>query len=174
MDKIANSSAGQKFMDKWKPIKQFFAELWDGVIGIFTSAMDKILGIVDGIKNIGSFVSNKASEVGKDISTFFGFGPDKTAKNTKTPDLTGKTAAVNVAPNIIKDRSAANEDEFSGQLFRGTIPQIVSPQERIARQIDEQRTTSSAEITITDETGRAEKTSGEFGKGVTLQRSGEF
>lgn len=53
-------------------------------------------------------------------------------------------------------------------------PQVVSPQERVARSIEEQRTTSTAEVTIRDETGRAEVTRGKLGAGLSLQSSGAF
>jgi hypothetical protein len=53
-------------------------------------------------------------------------------------------------------------------------PQIVSPQDRVARSINEQRTTSSAEVTIRDESGRAEVTGGNLGRGVFLTPSGGF
>lgn len=53
-------------------------------------------------------------------------------------------------------------------------PQVVSPQERVARSIEEQRTTSTAEVTIKDETGRAEVTGGKLGAGLSLQSSGAF
>lgn len=53
-------------------------------------------------------------------------------------------------------------------------PRIVSPQERTAKTIEERRTTSSAEVTIKDATGRAEVTRGRLGKGIVLQPSGAF
>lgn len=52
--------------------------------------------------------------------------------------------------------------------------QVVSPQERVASNIEEQRSTSSAEVTIRDETGRAELTDGKLGNGLALQSSGTF
>ena len=52
--------------------------------------------------------------------------------------------------------------------------QVVSPQERTARSIEEQRTTSTAEVTIRDETGRSEVTGGKLGPGLSLQPSGAF
>ena len=55
-----------------------------------------------------------------------------------------------------------------------TGPQIVSPQDRVARSIEEQRTTSTSEGTIKDETGRAEVTGGKMGAGLNLQSSGAF
>jgi len=53
-------------------------------------------------------------------------------------------------------------------------PQVVSPQERTARSIEEKRTTSTSEVTIKDETGRAQVTKGNFGPGLFLQPSGAF
>jgi hypothetical protein len=51
---------------------------------------------------------------------------------------------------------------------------IVSPAQRAARAAEEVRTTSSAEVTIRDETGRAEVTGGALGHGVALEASGAF
>lgn len=53
-------------------------------------------------------------------------------------------------------------------------PQIVSPQDRTARSIDEKRTSSTAEVTIRDESGRAEVTGGKLGPGLSLLNSGAF
>lgn len=53
-------------------------------------------------------------------------------------------------------------------------PNVVSPQERAARTIEENRTTSTSEVTIVDQTGRAEVTRGKLGNGLTLQPSGAF
>lgn len=55
-----------------------------------------------------------------------------------------------------------------------TGPQIVTPQERVARTIEESRKTSTSEVTIKDETGRAEVTGGSLGAGLQLQNSGAF
>lgn len=65
------------------------------------------------------------------------------------------------------------DDDEAANSARGNAS-IVSPQERTARQIDEQRTTSTAEVTLRDETGRAEVTGGSLGQGLTLQPSGAF
>lgn len=53
-------------------------------------------------------------------------------------------------------------------------PGVVSPQDRLARKIDEQRTTSTAEVTIKDETKRAQVTKGKMGNGIALEPSGAF
>jgi hypothetical protein len=49
---------------------------------------------------------------------------------------------------------------------------IVSPQDRVARSIEERSTTSTSEVTIKDETGRASVTRGRMGRGLTLQSAG--
>lgn len=67
---------------------------------------------------------------------------------------------------------------LSDQEYRGNQaapqPQVVSPQERTARLVEEHRTTERAEVTIRDETGRAAVTQGNLGGGLQLQASGEF
>lgn len=67
--------------------------------------------------------------------------------------------------------------ESVGRFFGGdniTPPSIVSPQERTARSIEESKTTSSAEVTIRDQTGRAEVTRGTLGRGLMMEPSGAF
>lgn len=66
------------------------------------------------------------------------------------------------------------DDEEEGQRSGSTGPQVVSPQERTARSIEETRTSSAAEVTIRDDTGRAEVTNGSLGMGLTLIPSGSF
>lgn len=63
---------------------------------------------------------------------------------------------------------------FGGEDSEASPQQMVSPQERVARSVEESRTTSTAEVTLKDETGRAEVTRGRMGGGVTLQRTGGF
>jgi len=61
-------------------------------------------------------------------------------------------------------------------LFGGGESEIVTPQERVAKTIDERRETSTAELTIRDETGKAEltKSNNVKGIGLTLAESGAF
>ena len=123
----------------WEPIKAFFKDLWAGVVNIFDSAIDKIMGVVDRVKGAASAIVDTISNIGGGVADFFGFGDDV---------------------------------QTSGGGSTG--PQVVSPQERVARSIEEQRTTSSAEVTIRDESGRAEVTGGSLGPGLSLQPSGAF
>lgn len=62
-----------------------------------------------------------------------------------------------------------------GQNDGATGPQIISPQERTARSIEENRSTETSEVTIrTDPGTSAEVTGGSLGKGLRLQSSGDF
>ena len=132
----------------WEPIKEFFADLWTEVVDIFDSAMNKIMSVVDRVKGAAADIVNTISNIGSGVGDFFGFGSDEA--ETGAPD--GSTGAGNAR----------------------TRPQIISPQERTARTIEESRTSSSAEVTIRDETGRAEVTGGSMGPGLSLQPSGAF
>lgn len=62
------------------------------------------------------------------------------------------------------------EDQVDGR----TGATMVTPQERIARSIEETRTTSSAEVTIKDESGRAEVTGGRLRDSINMVQSGGF
>lgn len=67
------------------------------------------------------------------------------------------------------------DDETDAASDGATGPQIVTPQERIARSIEEQRSTSAAEITLKAEPGTsAAVTGGGLGPLLSLQNSGEF
>jgi TP901 family phage tail tape measure protein len=88
---------------------------------------------------------------------------------------------------IIKSIGSGISDAFSavgslGAIFgmgddedkkaQAAVPQMVSPQDRVARSVQESRTTSTAEVTIRDETGRAEVTGGKLGGGLALEKTG--
>lgn len=66
-----------------------------------------------------------------------------------------------------------DDDTEAGKTNVGS--QIVSPQDRVARSIEEQRTTSTAEVTIrAGEGATAELTGGKLGNGLALENSGAF
>jgi TP901 family phage tail tape measure protein len=65
-------------------------------------------------------------------------------------------------------------DDEADQVDGRTGATMVTPQERVARSIEETRTTSSAEVTIKDESGRAAVTGGRLGDGINMIQSGGF
>ena len=66
------------------------------------------------------------------------------------------------------------DDDTQGASPAAASPQVLSPQERTARMIEENRSTSTAEVTIRDDTGRAEVTKGKLGQGLQLATTGAF
>jgi TP901 family phage tail tape measure protein len=127
----------------WSPIKTFFADLWDGVVDIFNSALDRVMAIIGKIMNV-------AATIGSTVS-----------------DITGG------AMDVVSDVTGSVSNFFTGdESTQGAQAQVVSPQERTARSIEEQRTTSTAEVVIKDDTGRAEIASGALGRGIQLQQTG--
>jgi TP901 family phage tail tape measure protein len=67
-----------------------------------------------------------------------------------------------------------SDSESERAQQKGTAAQMISPGERTAKSIEEKRSTSTSEVTIKDDTGRAEVTKGELGPMVKLQTSGGF
>ena len=125
---------------RWGVVKTFFTDMWDGIVGIFDSGIDRIMSVIDKIKAIISSIPS-IDDITGGISDFFGFGDD-------------------------------GDEEIVAAAT--PTPQVAGPPDRVARLMEESRTTSTAEVTIRDESGRAEVTAGTMGAGVTLQPTGGF
>lgn len=81
----------------------------------------------------------------------------------------GKIARIGAA---LGGPSALIAGELSSALAGPSAPAPVSPGERVARNIEERKETSTAEVTIKDETGRAEMTSSGSPAGISLKLQG--
>jgi len=126
-----------------------------GIINILMAANPIVLGIMAAVAAVALLsgaldpVIEILSDIGSGIADAF--------------------SAVSDLTNIFGDD---DEDEAAPGA---TGPQIVSPQERVARSIEEQRKTSTSEITLKTEPGTsAEVTGGSLGGGLNLQSSGAF
>lgn len=118
----------------WEPIKQFFIDMWDGIVSAFDAAGKKINAVMDKI-GVSKLVELRGKAQQK-IADLFGFG------STEAP--------------------------------AASPPAAISPQERVAKTIEDRRQTSTAEVTIKDETGRASITKGTLGPGLAMMPSGAF
>jgi TP901 family phage tail tape measure protein len=139
--KIGEIGESPLLMNAWDSVKTYFKDLWSDIGLIFDDSIDRIMAVVNRLKDVAATVSKTASSVGGAISGFFGFG---------------------------------NDDAEEQGTVAQAVPQVISPQDRVARSIEEQRTTSSAEVTIRDESGRAEVTGGNLGRSIFLTPSGGF
>lgn len=122
-------------------------------VALLSGALDPVLDV---IKNIGANIGKLFTGL-KDFGIALGFG-----------DENGPALPAFPGPQAEGGQGAAGTLDAAGTAG----PQVVSPADRVARSIEEQRTTSTAEVTIRDETGRAEVTGGKLGRGVKLQPTG--
>lgn len=135
-------------------------------LGIISGISDTISKVWENIVGaIGKFIDKGKDLGGEYVQKFkgvFGFGDEDPA-----PAAVRKVDEMDVA----EQRPSATA-RYGG----GRSGQMVTPQERIARTISDTNTSTStnAEVTIKDETGRAHKTGGGFGNNVRLVQSGAF
>jgi len=127
-------------------------DAWGGIKDFFADLWDGVTGIFDGalskITGITDKIKNAAGAVSDKIS--------------------------NIGGGVASFFGFGDDEEEQAAGGRGGSPQVVTPQERVARSVEEQRSTSTAELTIRDESGRAEVTRNFSGPGVTLVPSGGF
>lgn len=86
-----------------------------------------------------------------------------------TGELFDKAADLNPVGDIKSFFGFGDESQEAEQAQRG---QVVTPQERTARTIEESRTTNTAELLIRDETGRAEMRNTRPAPGISLNLAG--
>lgn len=154
----------------WDELKEAFLGLSGPVkeaIAVIMGPIDRVIGaaalIMDSWEPIKGFFSDLWSGV---VGIF-------DAAVAKIMGVVDKVKGVaSFIGDMVSSAGSSVSDFFS--FGESTGPQVASPQERVARSIDEQRTTQSAEVTIRDESGRAEVTGGTLGPGLTLQNSGAF
>ena len=153
---------------------------WAGIIDFFAAGWGKVFAAMDAVAawwaDIGAAFSAAMDwmkvgikEVGLMILDFL-LAPigQLLGLLAKLPGKMGALAQSGL--EFIQD-SKANLSSKEGE---GTGPSVVSPQARTARSIEERRSFSSAEVTIKDDTGRAEVTDGALGTGLVLLPSGAF
>lgn len=151
--------AAALIMENWEPIKDFFVNLWGGIASTFDAGLT-------GVKDF-------SAEAWDGIVGIFNAALEKMTAIVDA--VKGKATAIvdtisNIGGGVARFFGFGDDEEATTT----TSPQVVSPEERVARNIEEQRTTSAAEVTIRDETGRAEVTGGQLGPGLALQPSGAF
>lgn len=182
---------GTMLMEKWGIVRDFLAGIWQAVSGKASEAWGGIketaVGVADTI--VGSFsaawdaVSAKAEEVfamvkevWAPISDFFsglwdGIVAVFTEKFGAIADAVG--SVVGAIRSVGRDTLGTNDEGDGTSGMRA--PNVVSPQERTARTISETTNTTRGEVTIRDESGRAEVTRQPRGPvAVRVQATGAY
>lgn len=181
--KAAMVSFAQAVTEKVVGAFNWLWEMFTNLPGVVQIAIGALLGPIGALAAAARLIY----ENWEPITGFFGdlWGGVVNIFNGALDKITGIVDMVKGKASAIVDtisslgKGVAEFFGFGGsdeeETNRGaTGPQIVSPQDRVARSIEEQRTTSTAEVTIRDETGRAEVTGGQLGPGLALANSGAF
>lgn len=176
-------SFGQAVVEKVISVFEWLKETFASLPGPVKAALALLAGPIGWLIGAAALIM----ENWEPIKGFFGdlWGGVVDIFNAAVSKITGvvdqvKNAASSIVDTISSIGGGVAEffgfgDDAEEQRQQGrTGPQVVSPGERVARSIEEQRTTSAAEVTIRDETGRAEVTGGRLGPGLALQPSGAF
>jgi phage-related protein len=168
----------------WEPISTFFSDLWDGIGVLFTAGIEVIAGLMDWLaariekiwEPIAAFFSDLWDEIGTAFSAGIDFvmGLVEPFKNVIS-GIGGLFEKFGIT--FGGDREAEDEtaDETARAGAPATAPQVVSQAEQLRRTVEETRESSSAELLIRDETGRAELRSGSPAPGIkiAMARSGD-
>ncbi len=118
----------------------------------------------------------------KGFAKFFGIGNSKITVENAVDRVNGIGKAKGAVENVVDkvngigkakgtvEQKGFEKSEGEPILAGPPAPQIVSPQERIARSIEERKT--AAEVTILDRTGTAEVTDSTMGASLRLVQTG--
>ena len=151
-----------------------FFNSFDGIIG---TALTPIKLLISGLKKVRDFLGFGSNDI--EVPEI---------KTPKMPDseIKAKTIVRQSTPQIVtpdmtqfenfKSMQKMEFEKFKNQQMPSVTPQIVTPQEKISKQIQEttNNSNSSVEVTIKDESGKAEITKNESGNKVKLQSTGAF
>jgi len=178
--------AVQWIRDIWNATPGFFGEIWVGIIDNFSRGLailkNKLAPLIGWVKAGWTAISGFFKGIWDGIVSQFTRGV-ALLKKTFAP-LFAFFKGVKQQKDALVARQIGEVDfgrtekeviEGEGLFDEGKPePQVQSFEERIARKIVENRESSKAEITIKDETGKAEVTKGSLSDDVSLEPSGAF
>lgn len=132
----------------WAPVGAFFGAIWDRISADFSGAVDWLVGE-------SSWLYDWLVRLWTPIGAFFDRLWDGIADS-----FVGAFSWIVDAVNGVRaeGRAAMADDDREGGGVSSSRRQVVSPQERVARSVSETTSTERSEVTIRDESGRAEVT----------------
>jgi TP901 family phage tail tape measure protein len=147
-------NAAKIIMESWKPLVGFFSKIWDGIVEGIKIAIEAVADFISPVTNlINKFLEFKKRVIREEIGDV-------------RPQVTTKITRIDQFFPQAQTQTAAGEDPFFPR------PRLVSPQEKFFR--EENMSVQRTEVTIRDETGRAEVTRGGQGGGFQLEPTGTF
>lgn len=152
----------------WEVLGPLFTALWASVTSIFKGAMEAIGVGIDYLVSLGSVLTSAWAAVG---SFFTGLWEGiKSAFSNAVDFIANKVEWISSKANALMNIGSKVAGFFTGGTSK---VQMVSPQSRAAAATNN-TSSSKAEVTIRDTTGKASVTKGKLGQGVTLARSGSM
>lgn len=123
----------------WSPVGGFFSDLWDGIAGDASGAWDWIL-------EEASSVYDWLVEIWQPIGAFFSSLWDGIAESFGSTVGGVVDSIANVVGNIRAVGSGALQGDQAPAPSGG--PQVVSPQDRVARSVSETTSTQTSEVVV--------------------------
>lgn len=145
----------------WKMLERILIAILDP----FHMIRDNLKSLKIVLKSVASFFIAVFDKIKSKIQGVVSFFKRILAPFKKTIDVNAKVTTKKIEPIA----SRGGIPQMQSGLFN-----MLSPQQRTAQAVNETRTTNASEVTIKDETGKAEVTKGSLGKGLVLQKSGAF
>ena len=166
-------------IDNWDIVKAFYSDLWDSIVAKFWAGIEAVKSFFSGlwkhVVNGASVIKDVFLGIRDQIVGVFESVVGKVMKVVNKIINTIKTIK-SVVGSVFGDDEIEFQDSGTSPDFHSStnVPMMVPPQERIARSIEERRSIIRSEVTILDDTGRAEVTDGSLGPGLTMLPSGAF
>lgn len=156
----------------WSPIGAVLGQIWEGVVGIASSVWQRIVGVAQWA--YGVFLS-----VWTPITEFFSGlwnGIASAFQSAMGWVMEKLQWLLEKGGQLVDLVRSVGRDEMDGDASNDLGSSLISPAERVGRSIEEHRSTSSAELTITAPPGVAalKQTSKSPGISLNLQPTGAF
>ena len=142
------------------PVGEFFSELWDSIAAGARDVWAAIAGPADG-------AFRTITGVFEPLTTFFSdlwAGIAASFADTFGPLLETLDASVNLIRGVGRETLGTDEEEGDGDG-----PQVVGPEERIAREVSETTTTARSEVTVRPAEGASAEVTRQPRAGARLQ-----
>lgn len=151
-------------------IAGFVSSIWASISSEGSSALSSLLEVVQPVLDA---IGSAFASLGQMISGVWQSVVD--AFNTTLGPILDRIGMVIGEVRQVGRAEMGTDENAAGRAGGRNRPQVISPQERTARTIDERTTTDRAEVTIRDETGRAQPTRRPRNRGtarIRIQPSG--
>lgn len=172
---VAAAGAITFLIMNWDKLKEKFMNLSPAMKATLTIAFFPFIMAIKLVRTLISWVKKlapKVSSVFEKVVAFFKYTSRSTPWVSSAIDAIGNFGG----RMLFGEQKGSDKQEAGGDNVVPFRPQTVSPQERVARSIEESSESNKVDMTIRDESGRAEMTRNRPMRGVNVEliQSGAF